>query len=604
MSGFSPSSGYNNPRAVLVQYGGQEGGDALRLGVLLRFFQFLRPFWKRMVLAVCLMIVATGCALLAPYLIKIAIDEHIQFGNTGGLARTAAFILLTFVGVYLAASARDYCLGWVGQRMLLAIRNRLFRHLQRYSLRYHDTHIVGATISCVINDVTIINQLLSQGLVTAVGDVFLLSGTVAVMVALNAPLALAAFCVLPIMLLATLLFTRHAKIAFRNTRVRIAAFIGNLAESISSMRVIQAFTQEEATKKKFRRLNRENRDANISAMSLSFIYIPSVEFIGMLAMAVVLLFGGIGVARRQVSLGILVAFLSYVTRFFQPIQQLSQLYTTLQAALAGGERVLRLLDTVPEVRDAPHPIELSSLDGRIEFRAVSFSYTSDVEVLHDIDFEILPGQTAAFVGPTGAGKTTIVNLIARFYDATEGQVTIDGHDVRTISQHSLRSRMGIVNQDPFLFSGTLRDNIAFSNPNGAQTDLEIAARIARAHAFIDHLPKGYDTNVFEGGANFSIGQKQLVTISRALFADPGILIMDEATSSVDTVTETLIQEALHELLAHRTAVVVAHRLSTVREADVIFVVDEGRIVERGTHQQLLQRSDLYNELYTRQFIRQ
>jgi ABC-type multidrug transport system fused ATPase/permease subunit len=391
-------------------------------------------------------------------------------------------------------------------------------------------------------------------------------------------------------------------VAFRQTRARIAAVVGDLAEDLSGMRVIQAFAQEDTSRERFDDVNRANRDANIAAMSLSFVFLPTVEFLGMLATGIVLWFGGMAVAADELTLGVVVAFLAYVSRFFEPVQELSRLYTTMQAAMAGGERVLALLDTEPEVRDAPDAIEMPVISGQVELRDVSFSYRGDTRVLHDVNLHVTPGQTVALVGPTGAGKTSIANIIARFYEVTEGAVEIDGIDVRSVTQRSLRRQMGLVPQDPFLFSGTIAGNVRFGRPAASDAEVEEAARMANAHEFILALPDGYDTEILEGGVNLSVGQRQLICIARAVLADPRILILDEATASVDTITEMLIQDALQRLLAGRTAVVIAHRLSTIQHADQICVVEAGRIVERGRHDELLARGGLYRDLYDRQFV--
>jgi ABC-type multidrug transport system fused ATPase/permease subunit len=368
------------------------------------------------------------------------------------------------------------------------------------------------------------------------------------------------------------------------------------------MRVIQAFAQEDNSQERFDKQNDANRDAHVHAMSLSFIFMPAVQFLGMVATAVVLWFGGRAVAAGTLSLGIVVAFLSYVTRFFVPIRELSQLYTTMQSAMAGGERVLELLDTSPEIVDRPDAIEMPPIEGRIELRHVTFAYRDDEPVLCDINLLVELGQTLALAGPTGAGKTSISNLIARFYEVDEGAVLVDDIDVRDVRQRSLRAQMGIVPQDPFLFPGTIADNIRFGRPEASDEQVREAAKLANVHPFIECLPEGYDTEVQEGGINVSLGQRQLLCIARAVLADPAILILDEATSSVDTITEALIQEALDRLLAGRTAVVIAHRLSTIRNADLICVIDEGEIVERGSHEALLAREGLYRELYERQFV--
>jgi ABC-type multidrug transport system fused ATPase/permease subunit len=589
------------PGQVLESFGDTVTGRPFDWRIVTRLLDYLRPHAQRMWLAVVLMLLSSALALAAPYVIKMAIDGPMSSGDVPGLVRFAVLLAGIFAGIYVASMGQQYLLAWVGQRVLATLRGQLFRHLQALSLGYHDTHIVGVTISRVISDVEVINELLSQGLVTLLGDTVLLLGIISIMLSMSPRLALLAFSVLPLMVLATYLFARRAQVAFRDTRVRIAAVVGDLAEVLSGIRVIQAFAQEDATRDRFEEVNRENRDAMVRAMSLSFVFLPSVEVLGMLATAIVLWFGGLGVARGDLTLGIMVAFLAYVSRFFDPIRELSQIYTTMQAAMAGGERVLHLLDTQPDIVDHPGAVEMPRIAGRVELRQVSFAYREGPVVLHEVDLTVEPGQTLALVGPTGAGKTTIANLIARLYEVSAGAVSIDGLDVREVTQRSLRRQMGLVPQEPFLFSGTIADNIRFGRPDAADEATHEAARLANAHEFIAGLPDGYSTAVLEGGVNLSVGQRQLICIARAVLADPRILILDEATASVDTVTEMLIQDALRRLLAGRTAIVIAHRLSTVRNADWICVVDGGRIVERGRHEELLTRGGLYRALYERQF---
>ena len=592
------------PGGAMRRFGEDSEDTSFNFRVLWKLLSYLAPHRTRMIGAFLAVLTTTALTLATPYLIKIAIDENIANSDKDGLMRTALLIAASFVGLYFANMAERYLLSWVGQRVLAALRADLFRHLQQLSLGYHSRHIIGVTISRVINDVAVINQFLSQGLVTLVGDTLILVGIVVVMVSMSPALALYSFSVVPLMLLATAVFARHARRAFRFTRARVAAVVGDLAENIAGMRVIQAFSQEESTLADFDHVNAENRDANIGAMTLSFVFLPTVEFLGMLATAVVLWFGGRAVAADTLTLGVVVAFLAYVTRFFQPIQELSQLYTTMQSAMAGGERVVALLETPPDVADAADAFPMPPITGKVELCQVGFAYNEDEPVLRDVNLTIPTGQTVALVGPTGAGKSTIADLIARFYDVTEGAVTIDGIDVRDVTQGSLRAQMGLVPQDPFLFSGTIRDNIRFPNPGAVDEEVEEAARMANAHPFIIKLPDGYDTEIQEGGVNLSVGQRQLICIARAVLADPHILILDEATASVDTVTEAMIQEALDRLLSGRTAIVIAHRLSTIRNADQICAVQAGRIVQRGTHTQLLAQDGLYRTLYERQFVQE
>lgn len=580
----------------------EDQGKAFDGQIVGRLLAYLQPHRAKMIIAFVLMLLVSGLTLAIPLLLKEAIDNYIAAGNARGLALLAGVMAGMFVALFGAAAGQRYLLSWVGQRVLSTLRGQLMRHLQALSLGYHSRHIVGVTISRVISDVAVINELLSQGLIALIGDLLVLLGIIVVMLTLSPSLALFTFSTIPLMLLATYWFSRRAKAAFRHTRGSVARVVGTLAEHLTGMRVIQAFAQEEAMRGRFDTANDDNRKAFVDAMSLSFVFLPTVEFLAVVATAIVLWFGGRAVALGTLELGVLVAFLAYVTRFFQPIQELSQLYTTMQSAMAGGERVLELLDTRPEVPD-PHSGEvMPPISGRIEFRGVDFTYEADVPVLRDVNLVIEAGRTIALVGPTGAGKSTIANLVARFYDVSKGKVLIDDIDVRNVTQQSLRRQTGIVSQDPFLFAGTVLDNIRFGTPEIDEAAVEQAARQANAHEFIEDLPNGYATEILEGGANLSLGQRQLICIARAILADPRILILDEATASVDTATESLIQEALERLLSNRTAIVIAHRLSTIRNADLICVMQDGQIVARGSHAALLEEDGLYAELHRRQFM--
>jgi ATP-binding cassette subfamily B multidrug efflux pump len=592
------------PASTLRRAGADSGGRLFSWPVVRRMSVYLRPYRGRLALAFVLMVIDTGLTLLTPYLIKLAIDNAITTRNLPLLLEICGLMALSYLGLFAVNAGQSYLLGWVGQRALTEIRSDLFRHLHRLSLSYYDTHIVGVVVSRVINDVETISDLLTQGLIQLLGDLFILVGIVFVMLSLNTRLALLTFVVLPAMALMTQVFTTQARRAYRRTRSTVAAVVGDLAEEIAGMRVIQAFAREADSRARFARVNDENRNANITAMSLSFIFQPATDYLGIVATAIVLWFGGLAVIYGQLTVGVLVAFLAYVTRFFQPIQELSQLQTTLQSAMAGGEQVVELLDTAPQIEDRPGAGELPPIRGRVTFDDVSLAYSAGgPTVLHGINLQIEPGQTVALVGPTGAGKTSIASLVMRFYDVTGGAVRVDGFDVRDVTQRSLRRQTGMVTQDSLLFAGSVADNIRFGRPAASQAEVEAAARLANAHEFITLMEQGYDTRVLEGGANISLGQRQLICIARAALADPRILILDEATAHVDTVTEALIQDAMQRLFAGRTSLVIAHRLSTIQDADLILVVDGGQIVERGSHAELLARADgVYRDLYERQFV--
>jgi ATP-binding cassette subfamily B multidrug efflux pump len=591
------------PQSALRAAGAAPAGRLFSWPVVRRMLVYLRPYRTRLALAALMMLIGTGLSLLTPYLIKVAIDQAIGGHDLRLLIEVTAGMMLAFVALFGAAAGQSYWLGWVGERALTDIHSDLFQHLHSLSLSYYDTHIVGVVVSRVINDVETISDLLTQGLIQLLGDLLVLVGIVGVMLYLNYRLALLAFTVVPIMIIITRIFSQHARRAYRRTRSTVAAVVGDLAEEIAGMRVIQAFAREDASRRRFAKVNDDNRNANISAMTLSFLFQPATDYLGTLATAIVLWFGGQAVTHGALTVGVLVAFLAYVTRFFQPIQELSQLQTTLQSAMAGGEQVVELLDTQPQIVDRPDARELPPIKGRVTFDNVTFRYSPDGPlVLRGINLDIAPGQTVALVGPTGAGKTSIASLCMRFYEVSGGAVKLDGIDIRSVTQRSLRRQTGMVTQDSFLFAGTMADNIRFGRPGASQAEVEAAAKLANAHEFISLMEQGYETRVLEGGANISLGQRQLVCIARAALADPRILILDEATAHVDTVTEALIQEALNRLFAGRTSIVIAHRLSTIEDADLILVVNGGQIVERGTHRELLAQEGMYRMLYQRQFV--
>ncbi len=572
--------------------------------ILARLLAYLKPHKAKMAAAFAAMLLVTGLSLWIPILIKDAIDVHIKAADTQALLRISATIALAYGGTFVFQVLQRYFMAWVGQRVLATLRLELVTKLQILPIDYHTRRIVGVIVSRVIGDVSVINELLSQGLIQLFSDVILLIGIVWVMLALNANLALLTFTVIPFMVLSTYIFSKKARDRFRQTRTLAADMIGNFAETLTGMRVVQAFGQERKMTRLFDADNSNTRQANIHSMKLAFTFLPVVEIMSVVATCLILLFGARAAINNLegITVGLVAAFLAYATRFFQPIQELSQLFTTMQSAMAGGEKIIEILDTDEGVKDPEDGRSMPPIQGRVELSNVGFHYDESVAVLHNINLVIEQGQTIALVGPTGAGKTSIANLIPRFYDATDGRVLIDGVDVRTVTQSSLRSQMGMVTQEPHLFTGTVADNIRFARPDAGMDDVIRVAKEANAHNFIVELVDGYETEVEEGATNLSVGQRQLICIARAILANPRILIMDEATSSVDTVTESMIQEALNRLLAQRTSVVIAHRLSTIRNADKIFVLDHGDVAEEGTHDELYEANGLYRTLYDMQFL--
>jgi ATP-binding cassette subfamily B protein/subfamily B ATP-binding cassette protein MsbA len=540
-----------------------------------------------------------------PWLIGRAIDRYILPGDLAGLSRTMLLLFGVYVVGAVASRGQVFQVGSIGQSLLASMRARIFDRLQHLPLRYFDRRPVGDLMSRVTNDVDTLNQLFSQGLTQLLGSLFSLIGIVVAMLFLNWNLALACFTIIPIMLLLTSFFARRARRAFRLTRETVGDVTAGAQEDITGVREAQAFNRTEENIARFRRRNAANRDANVQAVAITSAFSPAIDVLSTLATALVIGYGGYLVFAGSLSVGVLTAFLIYVQQFFRPIQLASQVYTQAQAAIAGAERIYNILDEEPEPADPPDAGGLGPVRGRISFQRVTFEYDPGRPVLHDVDFVAEPGQTVALVGPTGAGKTTIASLIPRFYDVTEGSVRIDGRDVREMARKNLRADIGIVLQEPFLFSGTIAENIGYGRSGDPAVvsleEVEAAARVVNAHGFIVDLPDGYDTVLGEGGGALSQGQRQLLSFARAVLTDPRILILDEATSNIDTRTEATIQRALATLLEGRTSVVIAHRLSTIRNADLILVVQDGRIEERGTHASLMEKNGLYADLYRRQF---
>ena len=556
-----------------------------------------KPYKKRTALALASLLLATAFALLPPFLAKQAIDLGIEQKDLQRLAITVAGFLLAGLLGWGASSAQTYFTGWTGERILADLRLKLFRHLQRLSLGYYERNRAGVIISRLTNDVEALDQLVTDGVSSLVQNTLLLLGTAVILFVLDWRLALATVVVLPLMAVATSVFRVRSTRAYRAVRERLGLVTATLAEDIAGMRVIQSFAGEANAQRSFRAVNRRYREANHQTVVLNGLYFPFVDLLSSVATAIVLGFGGILYFDGNITLGTVFAFTLYLANFFDPVQQLSQLYNTFLAAVAALDKIMDVLDEEPQVSDRPGARDLPEVEGGVRFEGVRFGYGEGVEVLHGIDLDVPAGTTVALVGHTGAGKSTIAKLLARFYDPREGRITVDGTDLREVTQASLRRQLGVVPQEGFLFAGTVRDNIAFGLPDATPQQIAAAAQAVGAHDFIMRLEDGYETEVQERGSRLSLGQRQLVAFARALLVDPRILVLDEATSSVDIGTERRIEAALRLLLADRTAFIIAHRLSTIREADLIVVLEHGVVVEQGTHEELLASRGRYTELY-------
>jgi ABC-type multidrug transport system fused ATPase/permease subunit len=565
-----------------------------RLAVLARL---TAPYKTRTILSIFALLAATATALAPPFLSKYAVDYGIREHDLTALSWIVFFFLLAGLANWGMSYLQTYLTGWVGERILADLRNKLFGHLQQLSLGYYERNRAGVIISRLTNDVEALDQLVTDGVTSLVQNTLTLVGTAILLFVLDWRLALATLAVIPLMSVATVIFRVRSTRAYRAVRERLGLVTATLAEDIAGMRMVQAFTREQRNIENFRAVAERYRDSNMQTVVLNGWYFPFVDLLSSIALAVVLGYGGHLYFQGSVTLGTLFAFMLYVQNFFDPVQQLSQLYNTFLSATAALDKIMDVMDEEPQVLDGPEAAPLPEVHGHVRFEDVRFSYGTGPEVLHGLDLDVPPGTTVALVGHTGAGKSTIAKLLARFYDPTSGRITIDGHDLRDVTQSSLRCQLGIVPQEGFLFAGTVTENIAFGRPHASSEDVVRAAQAVGAHDFIMRLEDGYETQLQERGSRLSLGQRQLVALARALLADPRILILDEATSSVDIGTERRIEQALRLLLAGRTAFIIAHRLSTIRDADLIVVLEYGQIVEQGSHDELMQRRGLYTSLY-------
>ena len=555
------------------------------------------PYRTRTILAIFSLLVATATALAPPYLSKYAVDVGIRQNDLHTLWLIVIAFLLAGLANWGMSYLQTYLTGWVGERILADLRIKLFGHLQRLSLGFYERNRAGVIISRLTNDVEALDQLVTDGVTTLVQSTLTLVGTAILLFVLDWRLALATLAVIPIMSVGTVLFRIRSSRAYAAVRERLGLLTATLAEDIAGMRMVQAFTRERRNIAHFRDVAERYRESNMQTVVLNAVYFPFVDLLSSVALGVVLGYGGWLYFQGSVTLGTLFAFMLYVQNFFDPVQQLSQLYNTFLSATAALDKIMDVLDEEPQVLDAPAARDLPEVEGRVAFEDVRFGYGDGPEVLHGLDLDVPAGTTVALVGHTGAGKSTIAKLLARFYDPRSGRITIDGIDLRDVTQASLRRQLGIVPQEGFLFAGTVTENIAFGRPDASPEDVVRAAQAVGAHEFILRLEEGYETDLQERGTRLSLGQRQLVALARALLADPRILILDEATSSVDIGTEQKIERALRLLLAGRTAFIIAHRLSTIRDADLIVVLEHGQIVEQGSHDELMRSGGLYTSLY-------
>jgi ATP-binding cassette subfamily B multidrug efflux pump len=594
----------DTPRVRIGFSGGKLTGESAHntRSTVLRLLNYARPYSLQLIIVSLLVVISTLSGLAGPILLGIAIDKSIIPGDIQALLRIVILMLGTYLLGGLAAMIHGVLMVGIGQRLVADIRAQLFAHIQMLSMAYHDRHRIGDLMSRVTNDTEAINQVLSNGLIQFITNILLLGGIMVAMFLLNWQLAIGTLILLPLMVLITGQVTRRSRVAFREVQYNLGAMNAVMEENIAGIRVVQAFARASDTVAQFEGVNDTNRQSGIKADIITAALGPMFTTMSTITIAATALLGGCLSLRGIVTVGVIATFVVYIMNFFRPMRGIAMLYNHLQSAIAGAERIFEVMDADPSVPDSPGSQPLPNIKGSVEFHRVTFGYQAEKPVLREVSLSASPGQTLALVGPTGAGKTTIINLLSRFYDVDDGAIVIDGQDIRSVKQDSIRSQLGIVLQDTFLFSGTVMENIRYGRLHASDDEVIEAAKLANADWFIRRLPQGYQTQVSEQGHNFSQGQRQLLAIARAVLADPRILILDEATSSVDTRTEMHIQDALLRLMTGRTAFVIAHRLSTIRQADQLLVIDDGQIIERGTHETLLAQRGFYFNLYMSQYM--
>ncbi len=576
-------------------------GKAYDARLMRRLLTYIKPYRGSAYLAIVCLLAGSGLSVVQPYLTKIAIDRYIRNSSFEGLNQIAVLYILTLIFVFALSFGQTWLINLMGQKIMRDLRMEIFRHLQKLDVAFFDKNPVGRLMTRVTTDVDALNELFTAGVISVFEDIFMLSGIIIFLFLLNARLALTIVAILPLLILATLVFKIKVRDSFRRVRTAIARINAFLQENITGAAVVQIFVQEKKQYQRFTRINKDHLDANVQGIFYYAIFFPILELISALAVAIIVWYGGLQVLAGTLTLGTLVAFIQYSDRFFRPISDLSEKYTILQSAMASSERIFKLLDTAPRVVSPASSNAAAVKEGRIEFRNVNFSYNPGEPILHDISFKVNPGERVAVVGATGAGKSTIISLLSRFYDVQEGEILVDGENIKNFNLQELRRSIGIVLQDVFLFSGSVSENIRLGNSEISDAQVRSAAETVHASRFIDELENKYASKVGERGASLSVGQKQLLAFARALAYNPKILILDEATSSIDTETEMLIRDALEKLMANRTSIIIAHRLSTIQNADRILVLHHGRIRETGTHQELLRMKGIYWKLYQLQY---